>query len=330
MASNFLKKTDEVINKARKAGQLPGPYSSKFIKDILNQMKCICGSELEKGSVKYRKIESQLKYATDPNISSRANFYDEFSVNAKEIQTSFLNKIHEFDRQIRVTEQSIEQLNGEIEEIETEIGGERPEIKPIVDKLRKADQVITAAKAQIKNNQEKLTELTSKKSNKEKEYDKLFENNKEFQKLLIKINNLDILIKNISNLVEKEQFDGRSSMEKLLLKSIQNKARMSLDSVSIDKNYKITFKGDSIISSFSSGEAKFLTLFTISALINLAKRKIVEKNRYIVQPLAVAPLIIDSPFGDTDEETPELVLKLYLQILIKLFYLYLQNNMMKK
>ena len=27
----------------------------------------------------------------------------------------------------------------------------------------------------------------------------------------------------------------------------------------------------------------------------------VEKNRYIVQPLAVAPLIIDSPFGDTDE-----------------------------
>ena len=231
-------------------------------------MKCICGSELEKGSVKYRKIESQLNYATDPNISSRANFYDEFSVNAKEIQTSFLDKIHEFDRQIRVTEQSIEQLNGEIDEIETEIGGERPEIKPIVDKLRKATEVITAAEAQIKNNQEKLTELTSKSQIKKKEYDKLFKNNEEFQKLLIKINNLDILIKNISNLVEKEQFDGRSSMEKLLLKSIPNKARMSLIQYQLTKIIKITFKGDSIISSFSSG-SKIFNTFTISALINL-------------------------------------------------------------
>ena len=71
LAEELVAEASAVIKNEDTRGKLPAPYDQKFVDEILTDGKCVCGREIEKGSVEYDRIKSLLDTAGDQAVMSR-------------------------------------------------------------------------------------------------------------------------------------------------------------------------------------------------------------------------------------------------------------------
>ena len=291
----------DFIDEKELKGKIPAPYNVQLVKDILSQEECICGSDIKVGTEAYGKIQSLLGKASDPILSNRVTrARSQLTVVRKELhdaETDFTNTLEE----ISMTEEAIAKVRGELEALSLEIKGvnvegikEKEENRAtLFQQLQEANRLFGS----LKERKGKLDEAREPLITKERSFKSTEPEVIRLQKLMGFIEEIG---ERLTSVLERTENDS------LLL--LAEKINTFLDLyVKQDFRAKITPNFEIVLHDRedrpvgkSDGQSLLLSLTFISSLISLAKqRKNATGN--ILTPGAIAPFVIDAPFGVLDK-----------------------------
>jgi len=292
----------DFIDEASLKGRIPSPYDEEFVSGLLGQQLCICGAKLKPETAAWEKVASLLKTATNKEVLDRV------------VHARTLIKIL---KQKKIT--SPDKLRSEQKKMGAKIA--------IRDTLQ--EEVVALGKQLEGIPVKEIASRERARRDLDKQVD---QKNREFGGIKAKITELKVTRDSLSSNIEKraikdvrtkklairrqllEQSEGvlkltLASYEKAAREEIEEKTNDILDVVThnhrkcrFGDNFSIELvKEDGTPSPKSGGEKQLLSLMFISSLIKFAETR-KDKGDVLLRPGTVAPLLLDSPFGQLDPE----------------------------
>lgn len=294
----------DFINEEEYKGTIPAPFNQQLVSDILSASTCICGSDITPGSAAFNKIQALLKKASDPLLErrvgrARAQLTVLKNDNAKAKQRFLANM-----RSLSESENAIKDLKKEVEELSIKIQGaesiddinslekERSRIKNnLIQEERTSERVKINLESYKNNLIQKQSEL-----NKLDTYDTEL---KKYSKLIEYTKKIETVIQSTLNTAEKDvELEIISKVNKYLEQFVRQDYRAKLNPVTFE--IRLVDKDDQVVPE-SDGQALLLSLTFIAALIELSSERKNAQGQ-ILTPGAIAPFIVDAPFGDLDNK----------------------------
>jgi DNA sulfur modification protein DndD len=302
VAGRLSAETLHFIDEEKLRGKVPSPYNEDLVTTLLSEQRCICGRPLEPGSECFRNIQNLLRKAGNAEVQNRVvrvrGYLGELKVkksNApKDLQR--LQKAYAAAYQnSKRAEQQLNELSQKLSSIDFEEIAEKEHArKDLVAKRDSTNKEIgqTTLKINI--------------------YEKSIENLTHEQKRLALSSAKATRLLNRKTLAERA-----ADLLKLLLNNHEEQAKRTIaDEVNnilgttARRNYQFAFgSGFSFDLTYahngrtvprSSGENQLLSLAFIAALIKFCRDRSLTKDDPLLIPGIVAPLVLDSPFGQLD------------------------------
>lgn len=293
----------DFINEEEFKGTIPAPYNENLVNQILQEKNCICGAEIHQGSQAYQNIKKLLENAADPLQGNRV-------IRAREILKSIREKNK--DAQIHLLanigdisnlKDRFEKVKNQLEEISLKLANIQLDEISSIEKTRKEylDTQMQESRA-IGNCTSRIDQSKKELLTKTNRLNQIQSQSKD---LVIYKQSHDIL-KQVENHIRSTLEDAEKSMvtdlpamiNNLLEKYVRQDYRASVNK----DTYEIRLvdrQGRKVAE--SDGQQLLLSLTFISCLIELAaKRK--NASGEILTPGAIAPFIIDAPFGVLDNK----------------------------
>lgn len=320
VSKKITEETFSFLDEKEHRGRIPSPYNEEFVKDILDAEECICGAKLEPGSPESKKVASLLQKAANQVMRDRvskvrarlttlrterakapsrltrakaalAEAYDEFATaEAQLAEISEKLKGINFD-DIAERERRREELRDELREIDQKIGSFSTNINRAEREQSKIDSDITAL-AKL----DKQTAIYGRRRN---------------------------LCESIKGKLElqlvKEEDQARKILRAGIRRILEATTRKVLNLRMTDDYLISLVNADGTALPKSSGENQLLGLAFTAALVEFAKVRENAKD-YRLLPGTIAPLVLDSPFGQLDEAyratTAEFIPKMARQVVM--------------
>jgi len=292
---NSINKTIDIIEENTEKGKLPPKVRRIFIEDILKQGKCICGTELKKGTECRNEIENLLKL-TDP-----VSDISEHVIEGRVLLKNLMENLQDFGEHQNTYTIELKQLrdklitdNQEMDIISKKIKGTdleevnrwENELQKYKESIKKVSEEISTHKLRLKNVKSTIDSINSEI---QKEADKQGKH-AELSKILRFCNDSINALESIKNEImqevrEKIQVKTKEHFFNLIWK------KETYSNVLIDDKYNISIinnDGFEALDSLSSGERQVLALSFMAALNDVSGFQ--------------APIIIDTPLGRISQE----------------------------
>lgn len=293
-----------MVDNLREKGQLPSGIKKEFVEHLLEQNRCICGTELKQGNQSYHEVQQWMNKAGTTQAEEQIIRLDTQIKNIESQPKKIWEKIDQYQYQIAEYREKISDIEYEIDKIN--------------DKLRiYPDQNIQSAQKELDNIEQHIRKLTLNQG----------ETNLQIENIDDEIKNLEKTIKKQAIKAEKYQLtlkrinateESINCLEEVK-KRLENQFRLALEkrlqeifsSISftpyqpqLNENYELNLientSGITLDVAASTGENQILSLSFIGAIIDMVKKWSQENS--IVKPSAHQfPIIMDSPFGSLDE-----------------------------
>lgn len=293
----------DFIDESELKGTVPAPYNKQLIQDIIEQQHCICGAHVAAGSEAFIAIMSMLEKAGDPVLYSRVNkarsHLSELERNSARAGREY-SEVLEFERQASI---EVEELSKLIDDLSKDILNKdySDDVITAQEKNRSANQeLLQRASRELGQATRELKEQTDLKNALEDQI-RLMEASTpqvEFKKKLLEIS------KSVVKIIETKLNSFEKEMPTILIDKI-NKfltqfVRQDYKAMINPSTYDISLHDETNQKvAMSDGQRLLLSLTFISSLIELARDRKKLKNE-ILTPGAIAPFVIDAPFGDLD------------------------------
>ena len=282
-------------------GRIPSPYNEEFVKDLLELEKCICGAPLHPGSDAHIHVASLLTKAANHAMRSRLNAIRAIMSQLKdkrERAPGELDAAHRREAEARAEVARLEPLLTEISDKLAEINfGEIGERERRRNQLRNEER---EKQQSIWNAERDARDAEAEKVNKERELERQVQGDAEAQIFIKRYN----LCETLKGKLETELTDDETSARRVLTHSINK-----ILGQTARKDFKLkmsTEYGVSLVNDAgtqlpkSGGENQLLGLAFTAALVEFAKQREKAEGFRLLKG-TVAPLILDSPFGQLDE-----------------------------
>jgi DNA sulfur modification protein DndD len=292
---NSISETIDIIEENTEKGKLPPKVRRIFIEDILKQGKCICGTELIKGSECRNKIEHLLKL-TDP-----VSDISEHVIEGRVLLRNLLENLKDFGERQNNYSIELKQLrdkliidNQEIDMISKKIKGTdldevnrwETELQKYKDLIKNVSEEISTHKLRLKNVKSTIDSINLEIQKEADKQGKHAELSKILRFCTDSINALETIKNEIMHEVrEKIQDKTKEHFFNLIWK------KETYSDVRIDEKYNISVinnDGLESLDSLSSGERQVLALSFMAALNDVSGFQ--------------APIIIDTPLGRISQE----------------------------
>ncbi len=293
----------DFIDEEEFKGTIPAPYNENLVRKILEEKNCICGAEIHASTAAYHNIKKLLANAADPDQGHRVTRARETlrsiqtkNKDAKAILLENINDINSLDEQI-------EKNNARLAEISLKLNSSQIESVHNLETTRSRHKQNRDAENQqqgrliekLASDKRSLAEVL----NKLNKFDALFEGVKTYQELLDVIRQVeDLLYKTLKDAEESVLKDLSSRINRLLEKYVTQDYRAAVDKDTYDIRL-LDRNGHKVAE--SDGQQLLLSLTFISCLIELAAQRKGASGE-ILTPGAIAPFIIDAPFGVLDNK----------------------------
>ncbi len=309
---------------------LEEPYGKKLFNRIMQDGRCICGTQVNPGSNEEKKLMALHEQAKPDTFNLRIAFIESAISEVEGFREQFPNKhsrltddIETFQKEIDENKEQIDKIDkalGQIDEVHYQgLLNEEKQLDHEIGELKKEfgrkDQVKSELETEIK----KLEDEISQSANKLNLYSGI-------KKLL---GNIQIVKKYVS---EKLISDEKKSLTIISyeLNDLLNRYFYANYNVRIDPNtYAVDLinpHGDNVtVQKTSTGEMEVLKYFFITTVLGLASRKTREKINYLSQP-TIAPLVMDAPFTGLSTDYTERVINAFLNNLDQLVFLALPEK----
>ncbi len=295
-----------VIEDREYRGQIPSPYNEEFVDEILRSNKCICGRPITESSPEYKKVENLKLSAANHAMRNRM-------IRVR----SFLNKLtqgrNDATKKLLEAKSHVSKQNVLIEKYEMKIGEIRDKLKgidssDISEREGKRDSLsvdLETIEKDIFDNQVEIKSLEREISSINEQIKKFTKINTETEIIGYRMelcNKIIQIFEQELNVEESKAYEFlKSEIESILASTTRKQLRIAMT-----EDYQISLVSEENMPlPKSSGENQLLGLAFTCALTNFAKKR--EKlGGYRLLSGTIAPLILDSPFGQLDNIYREL------------------------
>lgn len=291
----------KIIKDANIKGQIPSKIAETFVNDILQDGVCICDRHFEAGSKEEVSIKTLLAEAGTAVMSDRLmDIRKRMGILEKSRDVA----IHEF-QDVSV---QLESQNAEIDDFEAQI-------KECSAQLQDSNvREVSEREMAYERKREEINELTDKKARLQKgcedregaiqefkiKRDRLLAHDERAKGLQKKVKLLDATIARLKAELGKYREESRKIIIGKVNKILQETARRNYFA-DIDESFNLDmFYGQTKSPvAKSSGENQLLSLSFIASLVSFAADRR-EEAKQLLKPGTMAPLMLDSPFGQLD------------------------------
>ncbi|MCY4302222.1 MAG: AAA family ATPase [Aestuariivita sp.] len=307
--SDTVTSVSDMLEECRKRGELPYKIRQTFIDDLLHDAKCICGTELSKGSEARITIEGYRNKATGEDLEAaftdvvsnlrampteRSRLYKQLSI--------WSNKESEYNRRLKA-------IAEELDEISSSLGSSDIEdVKRLEQRRKELTQWQINEGLKIDKAKETIDLCIDERSKVKKEIEKVQSKSDKEDLARRELEFAEECKALVDNLHEALAEKTRYHLSKKVNDTFQSILRKDFYA-EIDQDYTLKiFKdvpdvGKQPVLEKSTGENQVISLSFIASLVNFAKER--NKSETTFFKGGVYPLIMDSPFGALDREYRE-------------------------
>lgn len=320
VSKRITAETFDFLDELTKKGTIPSPYNEKFVQDILERQKCICGRDLEPGSKFASAVMQLLKKAGNVELENRVSRVRARLRLLKEGRKDAPDELARLKAKHRLSYDRITKLEQNVGECGEQLKGipfkeiaKREEAREILDEKRsKLERDMGRITVGIEDSRKTLKGIQN-------DIDAAAGQSRH-ARILIKRRDLakraaDYLDKKL----ETEENSARGVLQSMVNKVLEETARKDLTS-KISKDFTIRLESsEGVALPKSGGENQLLSLAFTAALVNFARVRANAKHPLLL-PGTIAPLVLDSPFGQLDDvyktKTAEFVPEMANQVLL--------------
>ena len=302
LSEKLISKTKEIVEEGIKINKIPSKYSGPLIEELLENEECICGSQLKPGTPTHNLIKSLLDEASDDDQIER---YGRVQLQIGALRSKKESSKQQLIQLIDVRQKAIKAIN----DLENALGALNKNYERIDDKeiarLRKAhldkkdeyDRLVRnlgKSKADIVEEKNQILQ-------KEKEIEQVQKEQFANSVTLKKREALDTVIEYIEQRLEKHIKASREAITHTVNEFLGKAASKSMQ-IAIDENFglKVKFANGKTLPK-SGGENQLISLVFTAALVDLSKKRLGASGEFLLPGIA-APLFLDAPFGQLDQD----------------------------
>ncbi|ADL12190.1 AAA family ATPase [Acetohalobium arabaticum] len=267
----------------------------KVVDRILNQMKCICGTNLNLDSKEHKALKEWANEPEENVVDDRImDFRDElikareYISNNKDNCDELLGSFSKLDGSIEEINSRLEQLDAEIDDVSDEEFEEKKEYR------KKLIKDISNFEQEIENKEKKISEVENKiqqAENKRKNLEKQQNIKNEFSKKLELTENTLAKLEKIKNLFISEVKDDLEEEATAIFKRLIDSAtKDTFKRIIVNDDYSLEildWNNRPFLANISAGQRQVMSLAFITALAKIAGGK----------DILEVPLFMDTPFG---------------------------------
>ena len=301
VSKKITEETFGFLDDKKHRGRIPSPYNEEFVKDILAEETCICGTHLEPGSQVAQKVASLLNKAANQVVRDRITKVRGRLSSLKSERAKAPNRL------TKAKERHAE-ANEDMAQIEAQLGEIHDKLKGInFEDIAKREKRRAELRNELSAIDRKIGSLKTDIENAEKQKSKIDQeiNDLAHQDQYAAIyGRRRALCESIKGTLElqlvEEEKRARSVLRAGIGKILEATSHKTL-TLRMTNDYAISLvNSDGMALPKSSGENQLLGLAFTAALVEFAK---VRENAhdYKLLPGTITPLVLDSPFGQLDE-----------------------------
>lgn len=294
----------DFIDESSYKGTLPAPYNEQLVQDILNEAKCICGSDVKPGTEAFDRINAMLGKAGDPMLENRIRKARSQLTSIKIQSRKAASVLNTTLKTIADAEGNISKLTKQLEEISQQIKGaadiekirllEEERVR-INNNLAQEHRAVGAKKTELERDKRELDQLKSEIG----KLDAFSSEMKKFKALVEYCENVEHALQDTLTAAESD-VESRliHKVNKYLTQFVRQDYKAKINPSTFD--IRLIDNNNSLVAE-SDGQALLLNLTFISSLIELSRER-KSATGQILTPGAIAPFVIDAPFGDLDNK----------------------------
>lgn len=301
VSKRITEETFSFLDEKQHRGRIPSPYNEEFVKDILSAEICICGAELIPGSIQTRKVASLLEKAANQLMRDRVSKVRGRLTSLKMERAKAPGRLAKAKKHLSEANDEFATAEAKLAEISEKLKGinfqdiaererRRSELR---DELRQIDQKIGSLNSSIASSERDQSTI-------DREINELAKQDKQTAIYGRRRTLCESIKGKLEVQLVTEEDQARRVLRAGIKRILEATARKSLNLRMTDDYVISLVNSDGTALPKSSGENQLLGLAFTAALVEFAQ---IRKNAqdYRLLPGTIAPLVLDSPFGQLDD-----------------------------
>jgi DNA sulfur modification protein DndD len=282
-------------------GRIPAPYNEELVSDLLDMHKCICERELEPGTAAYAAVQGLLKKAANATLRNRIMKVRAQLSQLRSERAKAPGRLDVANARLAEARQDISRHEADLQEISEQLSGINfEEIAEREAKRNELRKLVNQKREQVGNFTTRIQNAESEKASAARDLQKLAQEDAGARMFMRRYT----LCETLKGRLERELLEEETAARKVLRHSI----KAVLDTTS-RKAFRLQMTDDYGISLVNEagtqlpktgGENQLLGLAFTAALVQFAKLRQNAQDHRLLRG-TVAPLVLDSPFGQLDE-----------------------------
>ena len=301
VSKKITEETFEFLDDKKHRGRIPSPYNEEFVKDILAEETCICGANLEPGSPATQKVSRLLDKAANQvvrdritKVRARLSSMKSERVKASHRRTGAKSRLAGANEDIGIIEARLGEISMKLKGVNLEDIASREERRTeLLRELRGIARRVGSLKNDIDNAHIEKKQI-------HKKIKELAQQNQQTAIYAERITLCEAIKDTLESNMAEEEERARKVLRTWIRELLEATTHKVL-TLNMTHNYVISLVNtEGMELPKSSGENQLLGIAFTAALVKFAK---VRQNAacYWLLPGTIAPLVLDSPFGQLDE-----------------------------
>ena len=302
ICQKLVNDTAEVIANNKKINKIPSKYSGPLVNELLENKECICGTCLTPGTPTYNTVQSLLTQASDDTqierygrvqselgaLRSKASASKRQLVNLIQNRQNAVDAINNLESALAALDKNYERID------DSEVTKLRNILSTKKNEQRQLAAIASRAEADIEENTNRLNAIDG-------DLEKAREQQFASSLLSKKVKLLDKAIDKLETELEEHIQSTKGVITHQVNSFLETAASKSLKiKINNDFSLDVIFENGKSLPK-SGGENQLISLVFTAALIKHAKNR-AKASGTMLLPGTIAPLFLDAPFGQLDQD----------------------------
>jgi len=283
-------------------GKFPSPYYETFIKDLLDQGTCICGEDLSSHPQKQANVRRLLASAGTSQLIDRVSGARSKVTEIRTMRAEAPDQWRKIRASVRRVENELVGIERQVDEAEEKIdSSDTDEVEQIEMELKELENRLFSIAVALPRCRAQITELEERKKSLEVKSRQASAKERELMQLRARQDFIESVRDQITDVLDTAEESAIAEIESRmqgLMESISRKDYTPTLDVEADALRMVS--NSNIQVGASTGERLLLNFVFISTLIQICRERASDSSELLI-PGAIAPFVIDAPFGELDD-----------------------------
>lgn len=293
-----------IVQDKEAKGELPADVKPKFVQDLLEMERCICGMELHPGTSHRAAVEAWLHKSGLADVQSTVYRLEGWVNQQADQEEDFWREVDQEQATINHCKQKLSQIEIDLEDIRDQLrSSPREEVRQLQERLDEIDRLSERLIMEKGRNQERIGILGNEITQLRKQVRDRRQNQSKQKLALKRMEAAQEAIDRLKELKQNQDILFRQELQETLSHlygEISFKAYIPRISDKYELNLVERVGGQEVLVGASTGENQILSLSFIGSIVERIRQW--SQDKLVMGPdSSTFPLVMDSPFGSLDE-----------------------------